>query len=63
MNLIAAWPRMRTPDVAAEYAGGEKLFADLIEKGLTPKTKGKGFTRYDRLMVDAALDVWPGFDN
>lgn len=63
MNFVASWPRMLNPDLAAEYAGGEKLLADLIEKKLLkPKTQNKGFTRYDRFAIDAALDAWKGFE-
>lgn len=63
MNLVTAWPRMMPPELAAEYAGGQKLFDDLIDKQLLfPKTQGKGFTRYDRFSIDAALDAWKGFE-
>lgn len=61
MNIVAAWPRMMTPELAEDYAGGKKLFDSLLEDGLRPRVKGKGFTRYDRCEIDAALDAWKGF--
>ena len=63
INIIAGWPRMMSPELAEEYAGGKKLFDDLIaNKLLTPRSQGKGFTRYDRFSIDAALDAWEGFE-
>ncbi len=54
---------MMSPELAEEYAGGKKLFDDLIaNKLLTPRAQGKGFTRYDRFSIDAALDAWEGFE-
>lgn len=54
---------MMPPDLAIEYAGGQKLFDDLLEKKLLrPRTQTKGFTRYDRAEIDAALDAWKGFE-
>lgn len=63
MTLVTAWPRMMDPDQAETYSGGKKLFDDLISKKLLkPKAQGKGFTRYDRFSIDAALDAWKGFE-
>ncbi len=63
MNIVAAWPRMMPPDLAEAYSGGKKLLDDLISKKLVkPRAQGKGFTRYDRCEIDAALDAWKGFD-
>lgn len=63
MYLIAGWPRMLNPGEAEAYAGGKKLLDDLIaRKLLKARTRGKGFTRYDRIELDAALDAWRGFD-
>lgn len=54
---------MMPPDLAEAYAGGKKLLDDLISKRLVkPRAQGKGFTRYDRCEIDAALDAWKGFD-
>lgn len=63
MTNVFAWPRMMNPDMAAEYAGGKLLFDDLLAKELLkPKAQRKGFTRYDRFLIDAALDAWKGFE-
>ena len=54
---------MLDPDQAAMYAGGKKLLEDLLARNLLKaRTQGKGFTRYDRFEVDAALDSWRGFE-
>lgn len=59
---VLAWPRMLDPDMAMEYAGGEKIFKDLIKKKLlVARCQGRGLTRYDRVELDNALDQWKGF--
>lgn len=63
MTIVAAWPRLMSPDLAETYVGGKKVLDDLTEKRLVrPRCQGKGFTRYDRAELDAALDAWGGFD-
>lgn len=55
---------MMTPEMATEYAGGQKIFMDLIKKELlAPRVQAKGYTRYDRVEIDNALDKWKGFDS
>jgi hypothetical protein len=62
MNLITGWPRMMSPEMAEEYVGGPTIFKDLTKKRIKPRVQRKGLTRYDRYMLDAALDVWKGLD-
>lgn len=61
MNAILAWPRMMNPDEAEAYCGGKLILDDLVKKQLLkPREQRKGFTRYDRCEIDAALDQWKG---
>ena len=55
MNLIAAWPRLMRPDIAAEYVGGETVFEMLLRAGLKPLIQRNKLTVYDKQEVDAAV--------
>ena len=63
MNLIAAWPRLMSPDVAKEYVGGDMILRALLaQKLLTPRVQRKGLTRYDKADLDAACDAFRSLD-
>ena len=60
--LIAAWPRLMRPDIAAEYVGGETMFSRLVAQGLKATVQGKKLTVYDRASIDAAVDRYEPVD-
>jgi hypothetical protein len=58
MNLVAAWPRLMRPDVAAEYVGGRAVMDALLKQGLVkPKIDSTRFKVYDRFVLDAGCDA------
>lgn len=58
MNLVAAWPRLMRPDVAAEYVGGRAVMDALLkQKLITPKIDSARFKVYDRFALDLGCDA------
>ncbi len=58
MNLVAAWPRLMRPDVAAEYVGGRAVMDALLDQNLIkPKIDSARFKAYDRFVLDAGVDA------
>lgn len=63
MNIVAEYPRLMDADLAESYVGGPTIFAAMKRKKLiTPKVQGKGLTRYDRVLLDAACDAFKSTD-
>jgi len=63
MTAAISWPRMMNPDMATDYVGGQLIFQDLTKNQLLkPRVHRRGCTRYDRVELDNALDLWHVFD-
>lgn len=57
MNLVAAWPRLMRPDVAAEYVGGQSILRRMLAVNLLNAFwQRHRLTLFDRKDLDAACD-------